>query len=95
MSICDICGNSIEGQEIHSLTEEQVVRATSDGFVPSTLPMQGFAELFGLSLSKADHWRGTVSKYKGTGAKWGVCMHCRSEIMSFLDSHVGGNSETD
>lgn len=86
MSMCDICGKPLEEREIQTLTEAQVVRATSAGFVPSKLPMQGFAEMFGMSLSKADHWRGTVSKYKGTGAKWGVCTQCRSELFNFLDT---------
>jgi hypothetical protein len=84
MSMCDICGKTLDERDIQILTEEQVGRATSAGFVPSELPMQGFVEMFGMSLSKAEHWRGTVSKYKGTGAKWGVCKHCRSELVNFL-----------
>jgi hypothetical protein len=86
MSMCDICGKPLEEQEIQSLTEEQVVRATSAGFVPSELPMQDLVEMFGMSLSKADQWRNAVSKYKGTGAKWGVCEQCRSELLNFLDT---------
>ncbi|MFZ2633481.1 MAG: hypothetical protein WA081_00635 [Desulfosalsimonadaceae bacterium] len=86
MSMCDICGKNLAEGDIQSLTEEQVVRATSAGFVPSELPLQGFVEMFGTSLSKGDHWRGTVQKYKGTGAKWGVCIHCRSELLNFLDT---------
>ena len=86
MYMCDICGKSLEKRQINRMTEEQVFRATSDGFVPSNLPMQGYAEQYGLSLSKEDHWVGTVLKYRGTGIEWGVCLQCLLELLNFVHS---------
>ncbi len=76
MLVCDICGRDISQTEMNTVNARVIVDATDKGFVPTTLPMEGFTSAFG--VTKADSWRHTVQKY--STANWGLCATCLAEV---------------